>query len=644
MAINIVREFLIELKVQTARTARRALTNLDKNLTQVENTAGQLISTLRSLSVVGIGLGTAMGFTAKAAADFGENVRRSAVGLGISEKEYQRLHGTFGLLDADIGDLQDALGTVTDRVTDALEGNKTYRKELKRLGLDIKSLKGKNPAQLFEAMAEAGAKVADKNQVVTAAVRLFGDDLGRKLLPALVGGGENLKELGDRLEATGLFMSEYGTFQTKRAAMEYRLLWYTLKGLTRLFGTKLAPVLAHYSKLIQRILVQNKKFLETAMDDAVDTLFRAFQHLVAILGKVNAGIHAMGGYEALFARLKLAVIGLSAVMVGMPLVKLFLAMGPAVGAANVALKGVMYTMGQFMPLLGLTTMAIKALAVIKFGALIAGIVLVVLALEDLWAFANGGLSVIGDMIQQGGVLGEAIGFVAQATVAVLSAFVGMGKAVGRVIAGALGDSEDWREGLLILAKIIGVTLVAAIGVVASIVLMFAAQLALMVTVTVSVASAIWEIIKAIWALGTAIYEGAVSAVSYLMDKFETVKSVNALIDGLAHAWVVVGDAIAMASDYLDAFLEGMGAVGNTGFDGKTSFGVAEAAAVTDENEAARRQAAARAAGGFGVSRQLTVNNSIDARGADQAAVERLPGQLDEMTRRRAKAAFSGGER
>lgn len=646
MAINIVREFLIELKVQTARSARRALTGLDSQLSQTEASAGNLISTLRALSVVGLGLGTAMGFIAKGAADFGENIRRSSTGLGISEDEYQRLHGTFGLLDADVGDLQDALGTVTDRVTDALEGNKTYRKELSRLGLDFRKLKGQNPAQLFESIAEAGSKVADKNQVVTAAVRLFGDDLGRKLLPALVGGGENLKELGKRLQATGLFMSKYAVAQTKAAAVEYRFLWFTLKGLTRMFGAKLAPILRHYSKLIQTILVGNREWIEQGMTEAVDTMFRAFQHLVAVLKHVDRGIKAMGGYVALLARLKLAVIALSTVMVGAPIFRLFASFGPMLAAASPHVSFFIYKLMTAQSIMSVLAGAGIILAA-KIAAIALAVILVALALEDLWAYMNGGLSVIGDMIVAGGNFGTAMSIAASIAVAGFNLILAIVEGVLTWLGWLTDNTDDFGATLLWLAKVIGVTLVAAIGLTAIAVGLLIAPFALAIVITTGLIAVVWELLGIIYDVGAAIFD-------VLVDSFKEVGRVimasplgtflKLVYDGWVAIFEVIGMAIGAIKEFVTVAVPKPGGFGSPGGATYGSSRIAEQGLAEVARREAEKERAKAAASGTNQSSVVTTNVSIDARGADAPAVERLPGQIEELDKRRAKAGFSGGER
>ena len=646
MAINIVREFLIELKVQTARSARRALTGLDSQLSQTEASAGNLISTLRTLSVVGVGLGTAMGFIAKGAADFGENIRRSSTGLGISEDEYQRLHGTFGLLDADVGDLQDALGTVTDRVTDALEGNKTYRKELSRLGLDFRKLKGQNPAQLFESIAEAGSKVADKNQVVTAAVRLFGDDLGRKLLPALVGGGENLKELGKRLQATGLFMSKYAVAQTKAAAVEYRFLWFTLKGLTRMFGAKLAPILRHYSKMIQTILVGNREWIEQGMTEAVDTMFRAFQHLVAVLKHVDRGIKAMGGYEALFARLKLAVIALSTVMVGAPIFRLLASLGPMLAVAGPQLSFFFYKLMTAQSIMSVLAGAgiILAAKVVLIALAVIGLIL---ALEDLWAYMNGGLSVIGDLIVAGGGWADIFGFIAASAIIVWETIKVVVDSTIKVISWAVGATQTWADVGIFLAKIIGAVLLTAVVAIGLVILGF-------ISVVAAVTIAVFALLAGIYELGAALIALGAFIGEILVDSFAELGRVlmasplgtflKLIYDGWMAIFEVIGMAIGAIKEFVTVAVPKPGGFGSPGGATYGSSRIAEQGLAEIARREAEKERVKAASSGTNQSSVVTTNVSIDARGADAPAVERLPGQIEELDKRRAKAGFSGGER
>lgn len=625
---------------------------LDGQLGEIERSAKGAASALRSMTVVGIGIATAMGFAAKRAADFGENVRRSATGLGVSEKEYQKLHATFGLLDADVGDLQDAMGTVTDRVTDALEGNKTYRKELNRLGVDIQSLKGKNPAELFHALAAAGANVADKNQVVTASVRLFGDDLGRKLLPALVGGGENLALLGQRLEETGLLMSKYGVAQTKEAAMEYRFLWFVVKRLAILFGQKLAPLLRHYSKLMSEILVSNREFLESAMDEAVDTLFRAFEHVVAVLKKVDKGIVALGGYEALFARLKLSVIALSTALIGVPLAKTAYNMANFASAAI----GAQMAAGQIAGALGIAgggfaaAAGAAAILAIKIVLVVAAVLAVAAAFEDLWAYAQGGHSVIGDLITQGGVWSDVFETLAGAVILLFRWMEDILNATLDLMSWAIGSTQEWTDVLIWLAKFLGAVVLAVVGLLSAGLLIVVAAVAAVVgaiftlgAILVETVKFIGGLIRALGELAYYIWDVVVEAVADFMAFFETPASAQKFLDIILDGFALIADYIGAASDALGDFMA-MAAQAAGIKPGGASYGIANPAMAAASTRSMQATAAATSAAG-GSTNTVNVNAPIDARGADAATVERLPGEImRESDRRRALAGFSGGER
>jgi len=123
---------------------------------------------------------------------------RLAEGLGETVQTVQELGFAFRRFGADEADLADALATISDRAEDAKTGMQSFIDDFALVGVAVDDLRDKSPAQLFETFIQAASETADANKRVTAAVRVFGDDLGRKLLPLLTRGTSELDALKAR--------------------------------------------------------------------------------------------------------------------------------------------------------------------------------------------------------------------------------------------------------------------------------------------------------------------------------------------------------------------------------------------------------------------------------------------------------------
>jgi len=213
-------------------------------------------------AAAGVGAALAVGFGAqgvlvKRSAAFGEQIERMAVGFSTSAQEIQRLNTVFKVLGGSTDDLADAMGTITDRAKSALEGSADSLKEFKRVGISLDELKDKKPAELLRLFMERASVMKDRTQALTASVRTFGDDLGRRLIPALTTGEASFRDLERVAGDLGLILSPKETKNLKLAQVEFRKLQFTVEGLGNSLGAALAPAFGYAAKGIQTFIQNN---------------------------------------------------------------------------------------------------------------------------------------------------------------------------------------------------------------------------------------------------------------------------------------------------------------------------------------------------------------------------------------------------
>lgn len=302
---------------------------------------------------------------AKSTAQYGEEVARISSGLDLSIERFQQYKAAFDALGASTDDITDAFGTLVDRAKDAIEGNKTYAKEFKRIGIAVSELKGKNAGQLFDLYIARAATVKDRTQAITSAVRLFGDDLGRRLLPVMVENTESLKRLMDMSQRLGLVLDGKTIKSLQRSAISFRELEFYIRGTARRIGAELAPEFARLAdKIVQGLSLYAEpmqKFFVWIGDraaNAVTKLNLAIDDLMAVLSPNRFG-PAVDVLHRVTHAIELVVAGLLA----------FMAVGAVVA---------------FMKAVGLTGAALA----VTLGFLV-GVV------EDLWLYFHGGGTLIG---------------------------------------------------------------------------------------------------------------------------------------------------------------------------------------------------------------------------------------------------------
>lgn len=134
-------------------------------------------------------------------------LQRNAKAAGIGVEEYQALASTFERFNADADDLQDALGTIADRAQDAAQGAQGPKEDFELLGIAVDDLRGKDPGDLLNTVADGLQSVEAPSKRMAAAARILGDDLARRLVPLLSEGEEGLRKFKEEAKESGQILS-----------------------------------------------------------------------------------------------------------------------------------------------------------------------------------------------------------------------------------------------------------------------------------------------------------------------------------------------------------------------------------------------------------------------------------------------------
>lgn len=153
-----------------------------------------------------------------------EDVQRTARSLDESVETVQELNFVFRQFGLESKDVSDALNTVADRAQDAIDGAKGMQEDFGLLGISVDDLRGKKPGELFQLIAERVSQIEDPTRRNAAVVRLFGDDIGRKLLPMLLDGAEGMRNMRQEARDLGAVLGQDAVAAAARGSREFRKL------------------------------------------------------------------------------------------------------------------------------------------------------------------------------------------------------------------------------------------------------------------------------------------------------------------------------------------------------------------------------------------------------------------------------------
>lgn len=293
---------------------------------------------------------------------------RLAEGLGETVQTVQELGFAFRRFGADEADVGDALATIADRAEDAKGGMQSFIDDFALVGVAVDDLRDKSPAELFETFIAGASETADANKRVTAAVRVFGDDLGRKLLPLLTRGTSELDALKAEARDLGLVLDDATAAAAEDLSDGLDALTARVGGLVTGLGLRLIPTGQILVREFGRLLDVIQPLISRGFDLLASSIERAAAALETPAGRIVAVLAGGAGTVGVAGAMTKAV-----------------AMVPVFGTA---LAGLATKLGA----------SLSALAAPL--AILAGIAL---ALDDLNAAAEGAPSLTGTLADQLGL-------------------------------------------------------------------------------------------------------------------------------------------------------------------------------------------------------------------------------------------------
>lgn len=203
------------------------------------------------------------------------DIERNADAAGTGVKEWQKLKFAFKKAGLQGDDLKDVLGTLSERAFDAKKGAQGVQEDFSSIGVSVDDLEGKNPAQLFEEVAEGIKTTESKTKSAKAAVSLFGDEIGNKLLTRLKEGEDGLTSFIDKAGKAGIVLDKQTVQQAQKAQKAWKNLKTQFQAVKRQIFAALLPAFEAISDAVAgTINFINRLELSSAFDTSPISDFR----------------------------------------------------------------------------------------------------------------------------------------------------------------------------------------------------------------------------------------------------------------------------------------------------------------------------------------------------------------------------------
>lgn len=243
--------------------------------------------------------GAAAGFlaAAKSQADFLVASQRSAEAVGVTTDKFIGLAGSAGQFGLEADEMAEVLQVLS---VEAMEGGE----KLKKLGVSIRDSNGelKSADQLLKETSSAFRDLAPGVEKTAAAASLFGEDMGRKVIPMLNEGSGALLEIEQRAIMFSGAMSDEAAGATQEFGSAIGIVQEAGQGLMTRFLAAVMPKIADFAQGIADWISNSENFytvLSKVNDGirvaviAVVLLKNAFDLVWDVASRVFGGIYGL---------------------------------------------------------------------------------------------------------------------------------------------------------------------------------------------------------------------------------------------------------------------------------------------------------------------------------------------------------------
>lgn len=244
---------------------------------------GKITATATALGALGVA-------AAKELGSFAESVGILSQKMGVSEETIQKWDFALNRVGLSAEDLLPGFKKLSTLVTHAFEGDKGAVKKLQEIGVSLDDLRGKNPEQIFLALAGAIARIDDPLARNAALVETFGK-AGMNLVPILGDVKDGFESSGKQAESLGLILGTEALASAQQLDDSFDDLGKTMAGFSRVIATTFAGPLREVIDVLTQALGAVNKWWQ-GMDEGTKKTVTIFAIAFAASGPIIATIGA----------------------------------------------------------------------------------------------------------------------------------------------------------------------------------------------------------------------------------------------------------------------------------------------------------------------------------------------------------------
>ena len=249
---------------------------------------GQTLSTLGSgiskLKYVAFGATAAIGAIGAAAmksvnsfADYADNIAETADKLNLSTDALQELRYAADLAGISNAKFDKSMEFMQKNVVDAANGTGEAKEALNQLGLSAEELKSIKPDQALGLIADAMNGVANDQERLRIATRIFGRE-GAGMVNVLKDGSQGLKEMGKEAHKVGAVFGEKSLRGAELNADAYTRMMVSIRSMGYSIANELMPKMTIlYTQVTEWIAANRGQIGEwvKSFSDAISTVFNS---------------------------------------------------------------------------------------------------------------------------------------------------------------------------------------------------------------------------------------------------------------------------------------------------------------------------------------------------------------------------------
>lgn len=218
-------------------------------------------------------------------ADHGSEVERMAKKLGTGTSEYQKLQYAAKVTGTSVDKLDGSLEEMQIRLSDAMIGDGQAVEALDQIGLSAAELYNLKPEQSLGLIADALAKVENKQQKIWLADALFGGE-GVDMLKMLEQGSAGLKKYGNEAEQVGYVLKKESLQSARGYKVAFLKMTTSIKGVAYTLGNALMPAFTNMFEKTTNWISKNQATIKSWATTAVS----AFKSAISFLHGLGKGI------------------------------------------------------------------------------------------------------------------------------------------------------------------------------------------------------------------------------------------------------------------------------------------------------------------------------------------------------------------